>query len=141
MPDWAWWFIAAAALAAGEIATIAFILGPLAVAAALAGVVGLAGVSVALQVVTFAAASIAALLVIRPIARRHLRQPATTRTGVDALRGTTAVVVERVDVDSGQVRIGGEIWSARAYNEHEVLEPGTHVLVLEIKGATALVAP
>jgi len=49
-------------------------------------------------------------------------------------------VLERVDVDSGQVRIGGEVWSARAYNEDDVLEPGARVVVLEIKGATALVA-
>ena len=54
--------------------------------------------------------------------------------------GTRALVLERVDGEGGQVKIGGEIWSARSYDEDEILEPGTRVDVMEIKGATALVS-
>ena len=140
MDEWVWWIVAAGILAVGEIATLGFFLGPIALAAALAAFVALAGGSLAAQSIVFVAASIATLLVLRPIARRHMRTPARIRTGTAALVGRRAMVLERVDLHGGQVKIGGEVWSARAYDEDEVIEPGTRVEVMEIDGATALVA-
>ena len=140
MDEWVWWMIAAGMLAVGEIATLGFFLGPIAVAAVLAALVALVGGALVVQWVVFVAASVATLLVLRPIARRHLRTPARLRTGTAALVGARALVLERVDVNGGQVKIGGEVWSARAYDEDEVIEPGTRVEVMEIDGATALVA-
>ena len=140
MDEWVWWIVAAGVLAVGEIATLGFFLGPIAVAAALAAVVALAGGSLAVQWIVFVAASLATLLVLRPIARRHLQTPARLRTGTAALIGARAMVLERVDMHGGQVKIGGEVWSARAYDEDEVIEPGTRVEVMQIDGATALVA-
>jgi membrane protein implicated in regulation of membrane protease activity len=138
--EWVWWMVAAGLLAVGEIATLGFFLGPMAIAAVLAAVVALVGGGLATQLVVFVAASIASLLVLRPIARRHLRTPARLRTGTAALVGSRALVLERVDVHGGQVKIGGEVWSARAYDEDEVIEPGSRVEVIQIDGATALVA-
>jgi membrane protein implicated in regulation of membrane protease activity len=140
MPDWAWWLVIAAALAGGEILTLGFFLGPIALAALLATLVAVAGGSVGLQVATFAAGSVASLAIVRPIARRHMRTPPSIRTGTAALIGTRAVVLEQVDADGGRVKIGGEVWTARAYDEDDVIEPGTRVEVLRIDGATALVA-
>jgi membrane protein implicated in regulation of membrane protease activity len=140
MDEWVWWMIAAGVLAVGEIATIGFFLGPVAVAAVLAAVVALVGGGLALQWTVFIAASIASLLVLRPLARRHLRTPARLRTGTAALVGAPALVLERVDLNGGQVKIGGEIWSARSYDEDEVIEPGARATVMKIDGATALVA-
>ena len=77
---------------------------------------------------------------LRPIAVRHLRTPARIRTGTAALVGSRALVLERVDADGGTVKLGGEVWSARAYDEDAVLEPGERVHVLKIEGATALVS-
>jgi membrane protein implicated in regulation of membrane protease activity len=65
--------------------------------------------------------------------------PAALRTGTAALTGARAVVLKRVDRDGGLVRIGGEDWSARAYMEGDVYEPGDRVEVVKIEGATALV--
>src|SRR5919109_1272206 len=79
-------------------------------------------------------------LFLRPIAKRQLQTPARIRTGTAALIGARAMVLERMDVHGGQVKIGGEVWSARAYDEDEVIEPGTRVEVMQIDGATALVA-
>lgn len=140
MPDWAIWMIVAALLAVGEVATLGFFLGPIAIAALLAVLVALAGGSPELQFIAFIAGSIASLAVVRPIARAHLKQPAQLRTGAAALVGSRAVVLERVDADRGSVKIGGEVWTARAYDEDEVMEPGARVEVLKIDGATALVA-
>ncbi len=140
MPAWLIWAIVALLLSVGEIATPGmFFLGPVAVASVAAGVVALAGVGAALQLIIFIAGSVASLLFLRPIARRHLHMPAAIRTGTAALEGTKAVVLQRVDVNGGRVRIGGEEWSARAYLEDGVYEPGARVEVVKIEGATALV--
>jgi membrane protein implicated in regulation of membrane protease activity len=139
MPSWVVWTIVAVALALGEIATLSLFLGPIALAAVLAAVVGALGGGLALQLVAFIGGSLASLGLLRPIAVRHLRMPARLRTGTAALVGTKALVLERVDVHGGQVKIGGEVWSARAYDESQVIEPGTRVDVVKIEGATALV--
>jgi membrane protein implicated in regulation of membrane protease activity len=140
VPAWLIWAIAAVLLSVGEIFTPGmFFLGPVALAAVAAAVVALVGVGVALQLVVFIAGSVATVAFLRPIARRHLHMPAALRTGTAALEGTKAVVLQRVDANGGRVRIGGEEWSARAYMEDQVLEPGTRVEVVKIDGATALV--
>jgi membrane protein implicated in regulation of membrane protease activity len=140
MEDWVWWMIAAGVLAVGEIATLGFFLGPIAVAATLTAIVALIGAPLAVQWLVFIAASLGTVVVLRPIARRHLRTPPRIRTGTAALVGGRAVVLERVDANGGQVKIGGETWSARAYDEDDAFEPGARVEVMKIEGATALVA-
>src|SRR3954468_5144201 len=140
MPDWVVWAVAAAILAAGEAASAALVLGPLALAAVFAAIVAAAGADVGIQVVAFILASLGSLLILRPIAKRHLHVPPRMRTGTAALVGTSATVLEPVSRDGGRVKIGGEIWSARTYDEDQVLEPGDRVEVLKIDGATALVA-
>ena len=87
----------------------------------------------------FVVGSVASIGLLRPIARRHIRMPAAMRTGAAALVGASGVVLEQVDRDGGKVKIGGEVWSARAFDESEVLAPGTRVVIAEIQGATALV--
>ena len=140
MDEWVYWIIAAGALAAGEIFTMGFFLGPIAVAATLAALVALVGGPLALQLLVFTVAAVGSVAVLRPIARRHLRTPAQLRTGTAALVGTRALVLEQVTADGGSVKIGGEIWTARTYDEDAVLEPGSRVEVMQIQGATALVA-
>ncbi len=140
MPAWLIWAIAAVFLTVGELLTPGmFFLGPVALAAVAAAVIALVGVGVVAQLVGFIAGSVATVAFLRPIAKRHLQMPAALRTGTAALEGTKAVVSQRVDVNGGRVRIGGEEWSARAYMDDQVLEPGTRVEVVKIEGATALV--
>ena len=139
MPAWVIWAILAVLLALGELATPGlFFLGPVALATLPALFVSFF-VPAWAQVLVFIAATVASLAILRPIARSHLRMPALTRTGTAALIGARATVLERVDADGGRVRIGGEEWSARAYMNDQVLEPGTRVEVAQIEGATALV--
>ena len=140
MPDWVAWVIVAAAFAVGEIFTLGFFLGPIAVAAAIAAIVAAVGLGVEVQFAVFVVCSLGSLVFLRPIALRHTRTQGTLRTGAAALIGQRAVVVERVDADHGQVKIGGEVWTARPYDESDVFEPGAHVDVMKIDGATALVA-
>ncbi len=109
---------------------------------ALAAVVGLLGVSALLSVIVFAVASGIVFATLRPIARRHRRLPPSIRTGAAALIGRPAIVLERIANREGVgcVKIdGGEVWTARSYDEDEVIDAGERVEVVEIRGATALV--
>jgi membrane protein implicated in regulation of membrane protease activity len=115
------------------------VLGPVALAAGAAAIVAAAGGGIVLQVLVFALASAGTLGLLRPLARRHLYAPPALRTGTAALVGARAVVLERVDASGGRVKLGGEVWSARAYLDDAVIEPGTSVDVVKIEGATALV--
>jgi membrane protein implicated in regulation of membrane protease activity len=136
---WALWAIAAAALAIGEVFTPGlFFLGPLAIAALSAALVAVfvGGVGALLA---FIAASVVCIAVLRPLARRHLRLPAMSRTGTAALVGMRAVLLKRVDGSGGRVKIGGEEWSARPFLAGEAMQAGEQVEVAEIDGATALV--
>jgi membrane protein implicated in regulation of membrane protease activity len=137
---WVVWAIVAVGLAIGEVLTPGlFFLGPLALAAVVAGITAAVGANLAVQFVAFILASLASLAFLRPLARRHLRMPAHLRTGTEALAGAKATVLERVDSNGGRVRIGGEVWTARAYMDDQVIEPGKRVEVVKIEGATALV--
>jgi membrane protein implicated in regulation of membrane protease activity len=135
------WVVAAALLALAEIFTLTLVLGLVAPAALLAALVAALGGGIALQLGAFTAGSLAMLLGVRPIARRHSRSTPLYRGNVNALPGSRAVVLERVTSDGGLVRIGGDVWSARSFDEGQVMEPGESVLVFDITGATALVHP
>jgi membrane protein implicated in regulation of membrane protease activity len=126
-------------LAAGEVATLGFFLGAVALAALPAAAVAAAGASLSIQLAVFIVCSIASLAFIRPVARRHLNTPPAIRTGTAALVGARAVVLDRVHSGGGRVKIGGEEWTARPYDEDDVYEEGARVEVMKIEGATALV--
>lgn len=138
---WLVWVVVAIALAVGEVLTPGlFFLGPVALAAGAAALASLLGAGAVGSLIVFIAGSLASLAFLRPIARRHVRMPAISRTGTDALVGRKALVTRKVDAHGGRVRIGGEEWSARAYLDDQVLDEGASVDVIQIEGATALVA-
>jgi membrane protein implicated in regulation of membrane protease activity len=142
MEPWVLWLIAAVVLGIGEIATMGFFLAPFAAGALVAALVAAAGTGTAITLVVFLLVSIAALAALRPIARSHRKMPAALRTGTAALVGRKAMVVELIANNEGVgcVKLDGEVWTARAYDDDDVIEPGRRVHVVEIRGATALVS-
>ena len=140
MDEWVAWLIAAVILAVGEVLTLGFFLAPFAFGALVAALVAAAGGNLVLSGLVFLAVSSVSFLTLRPVARRHARLPAQLRTGTAALVGKTGVVLEAVSDDGGSVRIDGEVWTARAFDEGETFEAGERVHVLQIRGATALVS-
>jgi membrane protein implicated in regulation of membrane protease activity len=139
--NWLIWVVVAVALAIGEVLTPGlFFLGPVALAAALAAVAALLGAGAIGSFLVFLVCSLASLALLRPLARRHIRMPAISRTGTDALVGRKGVVTRQVDSAGGRVRIGGEEWSARSYLDGEVFREGQTVDIIQIEGVTALVA-
>jgi membrane protein implicated in regulation of membrane protease activity len=143
MDAWLVWLVAAVFASVGEILTAGFFLAPFAAGAFGGMLVALVGGGGIVQAVVFAAITVACFALVRPIARRHLYQPPQLRTGTAALVGRSAIVLERIANDEGvgAVRIDGEVWTARAFDEDLSIEAGTRVQVVEIRGATALVSP
>jgi membrane protein implicated in regulation of membrane protease activity len=141
MGSWIIWLIVAAVLGTIEIATTTLAFGLLGAAALVAAGTGYLGGDPAIQFGAFVVASAAGLGIARPFAMRHLRHPPLLRTGTAALVGRTGYVLEEVSEHGGRVRIGGEEWSARPYDETLVIPAGTKVDVLQIEGASALVYP
>ena len=137
------WVVLAAVLGVAEIFTLTAALGLLAAAALAAAGAAALGLGPFAQFAVFAAVSIALLVGVRPLVKRQLRPRygPQHRFGVAAIVGRQARVVQEVTGHAGRVRIGGEEWSARAYDETLVIPAGTTVDVIEIEGATALVYP
>ena len=128
MPNWLIWALLSTVRAIGELTSPGFFFLPtLALGAISAALSGLLGLGLALQLVLFVAVSSASLVLLRPLARRHLRIPSAIRTGSAAVVGKRAIVVARVDAQGGRVKIGRDDWSARAYLAGDVFQPGTHV--------------
>ncbi|MEC4020995.1 NfeD family protein [Streptomyces sp. H27-D2] len=139
MDAWVWWLIAAVGLGIPLVLTAMPEFGMLS-AGAVAGAVtaGMGGGTVA-QVVVFATVSVALIAVVRPIAARHRTDRPRLASGVDALRGRQALVLERVDGRDGRIKLAGEVWSARSLDTDRIYEAGQQVDVVEIDGATAVV--
>ncbi len=138
---WLLWVLIAVALAVGEVLTPGlFFLGPVALAAGAAAAAAVLGAGTLGSLIVFIICSVASLGILRPIARSHVRLPALSRTGTDAMIGRKGIVTQQVDCHGGRVRIGGEEWSARAYLDDQVLPEGRTVDIIQIEGVTALVA-
>jgi membrane protein implicated in regulation of membrane protease activity len=135
------WLIAAGAFGIGERLTTGFFLAPFAVGALVAAVVDGIGAGAIGSWIAFVVVSLLTLGVVRPIARSHMRTPPQMRTGAAALVGKRAIVLERIANDEGVgcIKIDGEVWTARAFDEDQVIDRGTRVEVVEIRGAIALV--
>jgi membrane protein implicated in regulation of membrane protease activity len=140
MPAWLVWVIVAAVLGVVELLTFTVAAGLLAIAAVAAAVTAALGAGAAGQAAAYAAAAGVSIAVVLPAVRWHRRaaHPAA-RTGVAAVVGQSALVIEPVDDLHGRVRISGEVWSARAFTPGQVIPAGAVVDVFEIDGATALV--
>jgi membrane protein implicated in regulation of membrane protease activity len=142
MDVWVIWLIAACVLGIGEMHQGGFYLAPFAAGAGLAAIASLVGAGALAAAIVFVAASALVFTTLRPVAQRHRRLPPSIRTGAAALVGRPAIVLERIANDEGVgcVKIdGGEVWTARSYDEDEVIDAGERVEVVEIRGATALV--
>jgi membrane protein implicated in regulation of membrane protease activity len=140
--QWLLWVGGALVLGLVEVASLDLVFAMLVVGALAAAGVALAGGSFVVQVLVFAGTSGLLLAVVRPIAVRRLRAATPTqRTNVDAQVGRRAEVVTTVTDRGGQVKLSGEVWSARSHLDGQSYPPGMIVNVLAIDGATALVGP
>ena len=136
MDAWIVWLVPRACSASARCTRAGFYLAPFAIGAGLAAIVGLLGVGAPLSAVVFLAASGIVFATLRPVARRHRRLGPAIRTGAAALIGKPAIVIERIANGEGVgcVKIDGEVWTARSYDEDEIIDAGERVEVVEIRG-------
>jgi len=139
VPAWLIWLIIAAVLAGAESLSLDFVLIMCAGGAGAGAISAALGAPVAVQVAVALVVAVGLLVFVRPIARRHLEGVGTHPTGAARLVGKNAVVLKTVDANGGLVRLDGAEWSARAFDETQVLPVGASVRVMEISGATAVV--
>ena len=137
---WALWLSLALLLAVAEVVSLDLVLIMLAGAALAGAGSALLTDSLAVQAGVAALTAVALLALVRPVARRHLTVPALP-AGRDRLHGRTAVVVQPVGPDSGQVRLDGELWRARPYSGGPDVAAGQTVVVALVEGATLHVYP
>ena len=134
------WLVLGLVLIAAEVLSGEFVLLMLGGAALAAAGVSFAVAGVLPGAVVFAVSAGLLVFAVRPALRRRLDRGIEHSTmHTKALVGKGAVVVTRVDGHGGRIKIGGELWSARSCDGHEVIEPGATVTVMDISGATALV--
>jgi membrane protein implicated in regulation of membrane protease activity len=134
------WLIFALVLAGGEALTGHMFLLMLAGGAlAAAGSSWLIEWPVSADAAVFLLVSVLLLVLVRPALRRRLTPAEGLPTGIQALEGKRALVLDRVARDEGQVKLDGQVWTARPLNEADVYEPGDLVTVMQINGATAVV--
>ena len=133
------WLLLGIALIVAEVFSGDFVLVMLGIASLGAAVAESLNAGTILDLVVFLVLAAGLIVGARPLLKRRFQAVEHTRTNVDALKGSSAVVVATVNEHGGQVRIGGEIWSARAYENTQVFEPGQKVIVMDISGATAIV--
>jgi membrane protein implicated in regulation of membrane protease activity len=102
----------------------------------------LLGAGFAVAAIAAAVASVACLAVVRPPLVKRLHTGPELSLGHAKLVGQQGVVTERMTgLEAGRIKLSGEIWSAKPYDETLSIEPGSTVEVLEIRGATAYVHP
>ncbi len=141
MAAWLLWLIAAGLFTAGEVASLDLVLLMFA-GGALGGMgVALLGGAVVFQLLAFVVVSLGLLLLVRPVAKRHLVERTPEQIdGVEVYVGRTAEVSERVTGQSGQVRMGHDEWSARTQIDGETYEVGQTVRIVQIQGPIAYVS-
>jgi membrane protein implicated in regulation of membrane protease activity len=138
---WQTWLIAALLLAGLELATLDLTLLMMAVGAGAASLAAAVGLNVVVQVMVAVVVGVALLAFVRPNIVRRLHAGPTLQNGPEGLVGKSGLVLERVTAHTGRVKLRGEVWSARTFDEATVVEPGQKIGVAEIDGATAVVYP
>ena len=134
------WLIAALALAGAEALTgDLFLLMLSGGALAAAGSSWLLDWPIWADGLVFLVVSVLLLAGVRPALRRRLSSGPGLPERAQALEGKSALVLDRVARHEGQVKLDGEVWTARPYDENDIYETGDQVTVVHIDGATAVV--
>ncbi|MCX4388297.1 NfeD family protein [Micromonospora peucetia] len=136
------WIVLGVVLTVAEIFTTTLFLIMFAVGALAAAGAAALGAPVEVQAIVFAGVSALTVLGVRPTLRRHRRSALESGEqpfGVEAIEGSTALVLEHIDAGQGMVKIDGELWQARSYDASQSFAPGERVQVIQVRGATALV--
>ena len=107
-----------------------------------AAILALLSVPVWIQVLVWLVITVAVFASTWRLSAR-LRRPRVHPTNADRVIGQSAVVTESISdrTQTGQVRVMGQIWSARTDDTADEIPTGTEVRVLRIEGVKLVVSP
>ena len=132
------WAVVIVILIVVELLTVDLLFASLAIAATAALIANALGYEMPIQGIAFALFATLSLLFLRPIALKHLKKEVPGfATNMDALIGAPAIALTEVDQNGGQIKLSGEVWSARS--AVGTISTNTQLTVISIEGATALV--
>jgi len=140
MEAWVVWVVIAVVLLIAEATTSAFVAIYFGLAALVTAAVAAAGLGAPAQLIAFIALSVGSMLATRPALKRAAGKGGGIRTGVDAMQGRVGVVTRPIgELEPGQVKVGGETWTARSFYDGESIPEGARIEVVRVEGVTALV--
>ena len=140
MEIWTYWLILAGVLVILEIMTECFLVLWLGVAALISMTFSIFFPELfVVQIVIWCIASILLILCTKKITDKI--KPKVTPTNVYSVIGKRAIVIQDVNIDksSGQVKIDGDVWSAKAENPEEIIPVDSHVEILRVEGVKVIV--
>ena len=136
------WIVLGVLLAIAEVFTVTFLVIFFAVGALAAAGAAALGAPLLLQIAVFTVVSGLSVGAVRPIIKRHQQQGLEAGEGefrLEGVEGTPGTVLEEVGADRGLIKIGGELWQARAFDHTDTYLPGERIRVIKLEGATAIV--
>ncbi len=138
---WAWLGIGAV-LTVIEVLTLDLVFIMFAAGALAAGLTGLAGANLVVQIVVGAVVTVVGLFVVRPLGIRHLKSARPdSDSNIDAIIGRRCRVLTDVTPDSGTAEINGETWSARVPEGNDSLPAGSTAIIVTVDGAYLILGP
>ena len=95
-----------------------------------------AGVDWVWQIVVFFLVSIVGIIFGRTVLVKYFPAAKDTKTNIQAIIGEKCIVTEKIDnfAGCGQVKVNGQIWSARSVSEDESFEEGEILSIVAIEG-------
>lgn len=139
---WQYWLIAAGVFFIGEMMTVGFLIFWFGIAALIAMAVSFITSNIIIQMTVFIISSIILLFSTKPFVKKFANTK-TTATNVFSIIGKKALVIEDIDSihSTGQIKVNGEIWSAKAEDEGIVIPKDSEVEIKNISGVKAIVTP
>ena len=137
---WIFWLIAAGIFFIIEMATIGFLVFWLGIGAILAMLTSFITDSILIQSLVFVITSTLLLVFTRPLVDKFIKVPKEIKTNAYSIIGKKGIVISKINniEGTGQIKIGGEVWSAKSF-ENEDIPENTEIEIVEIDGVKAVV--
>ena len=138
---WLLWLVLGGVLFVGEILTAGFLLLWFGIGAIAAMLVSFVTSNLFIQILVFVIVSVLLLIFTKPILSKYTKDD-TTITNSKTIIGKTAIVTEEISLlnSTGQIKVDGEIWSAKTIDSNIVIPKGSEVEIIDIDGVKACVA-
>lgn len=137
---WQFWLIAAGIFFVFEMITVGFLVFWLGIAALITMIVSFFTDNIVIQTAVFVISSISLIFLTKPFVRKFMNSKDNLATNANSIIGKNGIVTEDINstLSTGLVKINGETWSAKSYDE-DFIPKGSTITVTKIDGVKAVV--